>query len=69
MAPWFHTVVLATTFVATLAVGVASASFLFNADEVAPKGDRLPVVADSSRYVVVETRLNNTSVLDRVKVD
>jgi hypothetical protein len=69
MAPWFHTVVLATTFVATVAVGVSSASFFMGGDQAAPKGDRLPIVADSSRYVTVETRLNNTSVLNRVQLD
>jgi hypothetical protein len=69
MAPWFHTVVLATTFVATVAVGVASASLFLNDNVAAPKGDRFPVVSDSSRYVTVETRLNNTSVLNRVQVD
>jgi hypothetical protein len=69
MAPWFHTLVLATTLVATAAVGVASASFFLNAGEAAPKGDRLPIVADSSRYMTVETRVDNVSVLNRVKVD
>jgi hypothetical protein len=70
MAPWFHSVVLATTLVATAAVGVASASFFLGADQAAPKGDRLPIVADSSRYVTVETRGdNNVSVLHRVQID
>jgi hypothetical protein len=70
MAPWFHTVVLATTFVATVAVGVAGASFFFIDDVAAPKGDRLPIAVDSSsRYATVETRVDNTSILNRVIVD
>jgi MFS superfamily sulfate permease-like transporter len=70
MAPWFHSVVLATTLVATVAVGVASASFFIGAQQAAPKGDRLPIVADASRYMTVETRdAANLSVLHRVQID
>lgn len=70
MAPWFHSLVLATTLVATVAVGVASASLLIGSDQAAaPKADRLPIVADSSRYVTVETRGGNVSTLHKVQID
>jgi hypothetical protein len=70
MAPWFHTAILATTLVATVAVGVAGASFYIGADQAAPKADRLPVVADNSSYVTVETRsADGVSVLHRVQVN
>ncbi len=70
MAPWFHSLVLATAFVATVAVSVASASFFIGANQAAPKGDRLPVLAEASRYVTVETRAdNNISVLHRVQIN
>ena len=69
MATWFHTTILATTFAATVAVGLASASMLIDG-AVAPKADRLPVVADASGYVTVETRLaDGVSVLNRVQVN
>ncbi len=70
MAPWFHSLVLATAFVATIAVSVASASFFISANQAAPKGDRLAVTADASRYVTVETRTaDNVSVLHRVQIN
>ncbi|MEJ0012701.1 MAG: hypothetical protein WDM94_08735 [Bauldia sp.] len=69
MAPWFHSLVLATTLVATAAVGVASASMFLASDQAAPKADRLPIVADSSRYVTVETRADNVSTLHKVQID
>jgi hypothetical protein len=69
MANWFHSAILATTLVATVAVGVASASLLLNGSQPAPKGDRLPVIADSSGYVTIETRGDGVSILKRVQVD
>jgi hypothetical protein len=69
MAPWFHSVVLATTLIATVAVGVASASMFLGSNEAAPKADRLPLLADSSRYVTVETRGDNVSTLHKVQID
>lgn len=69
MAPWFHSLVLATTLVATVAVGVASASMLMASDQAAPKADRLPILADSSRYVTVETRGDKVSTLHKVQID
>jgi hypothetical protein len=69
MANLFHSAVLATTLVATVAVGVASASLLANSTAAAPKGDRLPVIADASGYVTIETRGDGVSILKRVQVD
>lgn len=69
MANWFHSTILATTLVATVAVGFASASLLMNVDHAAPKADRLPVVADTTSYVTVETRHEGVSVLNRIQVD
>ena len=55
-----HSLILATSLVATVAVGIASASVFDGAMQkgVAPKGDRLPVatVATDVDYVTVETR-------------
>ena len=71
MAPLISSVILATAVVATLAVGVASASFL-NTHDAAPKADRLPMVATSNdnSYVTVETRPDSgVSVLTRVQVN
>ena len=71
MAPLISSAILATTVVATLAVGVASASFL-NAHDATPKGDRLPIVAtnNDNNYVTVETRPDNgVSILTRVQVN
>ncbi len=68
MAPWFHTTILATVLAATAAVGIASAALYINANTPAPKADRLPVVADASNYLTVETRENGTSILHRVQV-
>ena len=69
MAPWFHSLVLATTLVATVAVGVSSAAMILGTDEAAPKGDRLPILADASRYVTVETRADNVSTLHKVQLN
>lgn len=68
MAPWFHTTILATVFAATTAVGLASAAIYINANTPAPKADRLPVVADATGYVTVETRQDGTSILQKIQV-
>lgn len=68
MAPWFHSMILATTLVATAAVGVASAS-LFVDPAPAAKADRLPIIPDGSAYVTVELRGHNNSTLERVQVE
>lgn len=69
MATGFHTAVLATAFAATLAVGLASASMALQSN-AAPKGDRLPIAANSNgSYATVETRQNGVSVLQSFKVD
>ena len=68
MAPWFHTAVLATAFAATVAVGLASAA-LYLESAAAQKADRLPVVADASGYVTIETRADGVSVLKRVQIN
>jgi len=69
MAPWFHSAVLAVTLVATVAVGVASASLYLGSSQAAPKADRLPVVADASGYVTIETRGDGVSVLKRIQIN
>ncbi len=68
MATWLHTTVLATTFAATVAVGLASASMLIEGT-ASPKADRLPVIADNSGYLTIETRHDGVSVLNRVQVN
>ena len=69
MAPWFHSTILATTLLATVAVGVASASLFLGRDQAAPKADRLPVLAGTSGYVPLETRGDGISVLKRVEIN
>ena len=69
MAPWFHSAVLAVTLVATVAVGVASASLFLGAGQSAAKADRLPVVADAGGYVTIETRGDGVSVLKRIQIN
>lgn len=69
MASWFHTAVLATVIAATAAVGIAAASIVAIDAEPAPKGDRLPVVANADSYVTIETRHDGLSVLNRVEVN
>jgi hypothetical protein len=69
MAPWFHSTVLATTLLATVAVGVASASLFLDGTQSAPKGDRLPIVADAQGYVTIETRGDGVSILKRIQID
>ena len=68
MATWFHASILATVFAATVTVGLASAALL-NAGGASPKADRLPVVADATGYVTIETRHDGVSVLKRVQVN
>lgn len=69
MAIWFHSTVLATTLAATVAVGLASAAIYTADSRSAPKADRLPVVADASGYVTIETRHDGTSILKRVQLN
>ena len=68
MAPWFHTTIIATALVATVAVGIASASMLIAGNDAAERADRLPVVADAAGYVTVETRGDGVSILNRIQV-
>jgi hypothetical protein len=68
MAPWLQMTTLATAFAATVAVGLASASMHVGAHTAAPKADRLPVVADASGYVTVETRRDGVSILKRIQI-
>jgi hypothetical protein len=70
MASWLHTTILATSLAATVAVGIASAAILTNA-QTGPvvKSDRLPIVADAQGYFTVETRTDGLSVLNRVPID
>ena len=66
----FHSTILATTLAATVAVGFASASiYVGNHDATAVKADRLPVIADASGYLTIETRRDGVSVLKRVPVN
>jgi hypothetical protein len=69
MAPWFHSTILATTLVATVAVGVASASLFLDGMQPAPKADRLPIVADARGYLTIETRGDGVSVLKRIQIN
>ena len=69
MANWVHSTILATTLVATVAVGVASASLFLGVDRAAPRAARLPVIADARAYVTVETRQNGGSILNRIQLD
>ncbi len=63
----FHSTILATTLAATVAVGLASASiYTGSQDAPAVKADRLPVIADASGYLTIETRHDGVSVLKRV---
>lgn len=68
MRPLFHSTILATTFAATLAVGIASAAMLSAGADVATKSDRLEVVAPilpAGDFVTVETRGAGVSILER----
>ena len=68
MAP-IHATILATLIIATAAVGVASATIYIGGNSVLPRADRLPVVASANRYVTVETRHNDVSILRRFRLD
>jgi len=68
MAP-IHATILATLIIATAAVGVASATIYMGGSNVSPKADRLPVVASANRYVTVETRHNDLSILRQFRLD
>ena len=71
MTLWFHSTILATSIAATVAVGIASAE-IYNetATQAAPKGDRLPLVANpSDQYVTIETRADGVSTLTRVPIE
>jgi hypothetical protein len=70
MASWFHTAILATGIVATVAVGFASASMLATINTAAPKGDRVAfTIADNTHYTTVETLSPGGSTLMRVQAD
>lgn len=69
MTTWFHTAILATVIAATAAVGIAAAAIITADNGAAPKADRLPVVADASSYVTIETRHDGMSVLKRVELN
>jgi hypothetical protein len=73
MRPVISSLILAITAAATIAVGVASASFINTSQMGAsPKGDRLPVAVASASdsYVTVETRPHDgVSVLNKIQVN
>jgi hypothetical protein len=63
-----HSAVLASSLVATAAIGLASAAIYTGAaNPAAVKADRLPVVADGN-YYTIETRTDGVSVLSRVRL-
>jgi hypothetical protein len=68
-----HSTILATSLAATLAVGFASAAIIADRQPVvAPKGDRLPIVAmaaPATDYVTVETRHDGVSELKRIPLN
>ena len=73
MPPVITSLILATTVVATLAVGVASASFINSVNTgAAPKADRLPVAVagNDATYITLETRPDDgVSVLNKIQVN
>jgi len=71
MPPVVTSLILATTVVATIAVGVASASFLNNSSlGAAPKSDRMSVADADGTYITLETRPDaGTSVLHKIQVN
>jgi hypothetical protein len=69
MGPWFHTIILATGLAATVAVGFASASMFIGGNAAGLRADRLPLVANASDYVTIETRHDGISVLTRIHVN
>lgn len=71
MTTWFHTTILATSLVATLAVGIAGAAIVAgDATKAAPKADRLPLASASAMdFTTVETRADGVSVLSRIPAE
>lgn len=63
-----HAAILATAFLATMAVGVASAGI--GGGILIGKSDRLPLAAPGTAlaYVTVEHRIDGVSILSRVAV-
>jgi hypothetical protein len=71
MTVWFHSTIIATGLLATVAVGIAGAAVYNRFDgPVAARADRLPVptVAAGKTFVTFETRGDGVSVLNRVPV-
>jgi len=69
MTTWFHSLILATSAVATIAVGVAGAGVLNDMRApAAKKADRLTVMADlgGSPEITIEQRGQGVSILTRV---
>jgi len=65
MTTRFHTLIALTTIAAALASGISSASF--DPIAVAPKEDKLPVLARSAAdFVTIERRGPGVSILSRV---
>ena len=66
MPIWFHTTILTTSLVATIAVGIASAGIHGDVQSgAAPKADRLPVARRADvASVTVETRGHGISILE-----
>lgn len=66
MTLWFHSLILATSLAATVAVGLASAG-IYGEPAVSAKSDRLEIATETQRsYLTVETRKEGVSVLSRV---
>ena len=70
MRALFHSAILATSLLATGAIGIASAAIDDTADAPgAFKAGRLPIVASSgTAYETIETHTRDVSVLSRVPV-
>ena len=68
-----NSAIVATTVVAAIAVGIASASTKGEVEgAAAAKSDRLPIVANAATaalYVTVETRGDGVSMLERILLD
>lgn len=68
---WIHSTIVATSLAATVAVAFAAAAIYTTTQDVAAKADRLPIaqrLSSDSRYMTVETRGEQLSVLERVPV-
>ncbi len=68
MAIWFHSAVLATTLVATAAIGFAGAAVYADRGELVVKSDRLSLDAVEGRFFTVENRSHGVSTLVRMPV-